>query len=147
MIDRFDLFTRYITRIYRNLQRIKNLEMVDFNLKGIHVMCLFHLNRSPNGLTITGLGQACTEDKAAISRTVSDLVERGLVTVDSSKKYRAPIVLTEKGLNIADRIDELVCYAVSAGGAGLTDSERETFYKALTTISDNLSEYLKGEPL
>lgn len=147
MIDRFDLFTRYITRIYRNLQRIKNLEMVDFNLKGIHVMCLFHLNRSPNGLTVTGLGQACTEDKAAISRTVSDLVERGLVTVDSSKKYRAPIVLTEKGLNIADRIDELVCSAVSAGGAGLTDSERETFYKALTTISDNLSEYLKGEPL
>lgn len=146
MIERFDLFTRYITRIYRDLQRIKNLEMVEYNLKGIHVMCLFHLNHTRKGLTVTGLGQACTEDKAAISRTVSDLVEKGLVTVDSSKKYRAPIILTEKGLAIANQIDGMVCSAVLAGGAGLNDSERRTFYKALVTISDNLAAYLKGEP-
>lgn len=142
MIERFELFATTIGQIYKNLQRIKMQEMAEFDLKGTHVMCLFELNRNKSGLTITQLSQLCGEDKAAISRTISDLIKRGLVTTDSDKKYRAPILLTSTGQVMADRIDEKAAEAVLAGSDGLTEDERTIFYKALTTISDNLSHYL-----
>lgn len=142
MIERFELFTTTIGQIYKNLQRIKMQEMAEFQLKGTHVMCLFELNRNKKGLTVTQLSSLCGEDKAAISRTVSDLVKRGLVTADSEKKYRAPLLLTPDGQTTADRIDEMVEEAVLAGGDGLNEQERVNFYKALTTISDNLKHYL-----
>lgn len=142
MIERFELFTTTIGQIYKNLQRIKMQEMAEFQLKGTHVMCLFELNRNKEGLTVTQLSTLCGEDKAAISRTVSDLMNRGLITADSEKKYRTPLLLTPDGQAIADRIDEMVSEAVLAGGAGLSEQERTTFYKTLTTISDNLKNYL-----
>ena len=70
MSDRFDIFTMTITQIYRSLQRIKNREMTEVNLKGVHVMCLHTLNHNPGGMTLTALSQACEEDKAAMSRTI-----------------------------------------------------------------------------
>lgn len=141
MITRFELFTTTITQIYKNLQKVKMQEMADLELRGIHVMCLFQLNRHPEGLTVTQLSNLCGEDKAATSRTVSDLVQKGLINTDKEKKYRAPIVLTENGQNVANKIDKQAAQAVEAVGQGLTLEERETFYKALTTISDNLKKY------
>ena len=146
MIGRFELFTTTITQIYKNLQRIKMQEMSGFELRGTYVMCMFELNRNPEGLTITQLSQLCGEDKAAISRTVSELVKRGLVTSNNDKKYRAPLILTKEGKETACKIDALASTAVEAGSNGLTPEELKTFYKALTTISDNLNNYLVDTP-
>ena len=146
MIDRFELFTTTITQIYKNLQRIKMQEMSGFELRGTYVMCMFELNRNPEGLTITQLSQLCGEDKAAISRTISELVKRGLVTGNNDKKYRAPLILTKKGQETAAKIDALASTAVAAGSNGLTPEEVKIFYKALTTISDNLNNYLVDTP-
>lgn len=142
MITRFEIFTTTITQIYKNLQKIKMQEMADSELRGIHVMCLFQLNRHKDGLTVTEISNLCGEDKAATSRTVSDLIQKGLVTTDKEKKYRAPIMLTKEGQEIADKIDKQAAQAVESVGQGLTDDERETFYKALTIISENLKNYL-----
>ncbi len=146
MINRFELFTTTITQIYKNLQRIKMQEMSGFELRGTYVMCMFELNRNPEGLTITQLSQLCGEDKAAISRTISELVKRGLVTGNNDKKYRAPLVLTKEGQETAAKIDALASTAVAAGSNGLTPEEVKIFYKALTTISDNLNNYLVDTP-
>ncbi len=146
MIDRFELFTTTITQIYKNLQRIKMQEMSGFELRGTYVMCMFELNRNPKGLTITQLSQLCGEDKAAISRTISELVKRGLVTGNNDKKYRAPLILTKEGQETAAKIDALASTAVAAGSNGLTPEEVKIFYKALTTISDNLNNYLVDTP-
>lgn len=146
MIDRFELFATTITQIYKNLQRIKMQEMSGFELRGTYVMCMFELNRNPEGLTITQLSQLCGEDKAAISRTVSELVKRGLVTSNNDKKYRAPLLLTKEGKETACKIDALASTAVKAGSNGLTAEELKIFYKALTTISDNLNQYLVDTP-
>ena len=146
MIDRFELFTTTITQIYKNLQRIKMQEMSGFELRGTYVMCMFELNRNPEGLTITQLSQLCGEDKAAISRTISELVKRGLVTGNNDKKYRAPLILTKEGQKTAAKIDALASTAVAAGSNGLTPEEVKIFYKALTTISDNLNNYLVDTP-
>lgn len=142
MITRFEQFTTTITQIYKNLQKVKMQEVADLELRGTHVMCLFQLNRHPEGLTVTQLSNLCGEDKAATSRTVSDLIKKGLVTNEQEKKYRVPIRLTAKGENIANQIDKQATQAVEAVGQGLTDEEREIFYKSLTIISENLKNYL-----
>lgn len=141
MITRFELFTTTITQIYKNLQKIKMQEMADLELRGTHVMCLFQLNRNPDGLTVTQLSNLCGEDKAATSRTVADLIQKGLIVTDQKKKYRAPFLLTATGQEVANLIDKQAAQAVEAVGQGLSDEERETFYKALTVISDNLKRY------
>ena len=142
MIERFELFSTTISQIYKNLQRIKMQEMAGFHLRGTHAMCLFELNHNKEGLTVTQLSNLCGEDKAATSRTVSELMQKGLVTTDKQRKYRAPILLTEAGQQTADCLDDLATQAVLAGSDGLTDEERRIFYKALTTISENLKNYL-----
>lgn len=143
MNHRFYQFTSGISTIYKNLQKVKTQEMKELNLKGSHVMCLYRLGNSEIPLTLTQLSILNNEDKAATSRTISDLVERAYVSIDSEQKYRAPIQLTPAGLKAYEQLDEIVFNAVIAGGKGLTDDERDVFYRALKIISDNLAEYIK----
>lgn len=145
MTERFELFTTTINQIYKNLQRIKMLEMTEFNLKGTHVMCIFELHHNPEGLTVTQLSALCGEDKAAISRTIAELTQKKYVRSESQKKYRTPIFLTSEGHKIATRIDERVTKAVEAGSDGLTKRERDIFYRSLIKISDNLNNYRTDE--
>ncbi|MDD5949639.1 MAG: MarR family winged helix-turn-helix transcriptional regulator [Lachnospiraceae bacterium] len=144
MTDRFELFVTTITQIYKNLQRIKSHEMAEFDLKGTHVMCMFELNRHPEGLTATELRALCEEDKAAISRMISELIDRGLVSNPGEKKYRSPLTLTEEGKNITRRINEMAANAAIAGSADMSHEERMDFYNTLTGISDNLKHYLES---
>lgn len=145
MTQRFELFCTTINQIHRNLQRIKLKEMEEFGLKGIHVMCLFELNHNPGGLTLTQLSSLCGEDKAAISRAVSELTKRKLVTSNAEKKYRSLITLTQEGQCMADKIDKKAEAAVIAGSGNLTPDQRNALYEMLTYISDNLDHYLVEE--
>lgn len=143
MKNRFENFTRSIARIYRAVQRIKTAEMAELGLKGTHVMCLFSLCEHADGLSPTQLGEACCEDKAAISRAVRELKSLGFVeeVCDPGKKYRAPIVLTQKGRDAACKLQEKIENAVTAGGKCLSDEERAVFYEKLEGIADNLDTY------
>ena len=141
MIDRFHTFVCDITLCYKSIQRIKSAEMTEFGLKGTHVMCLFYLHHEPNGLTAAQLCSCCEEDKAAISRTLAELTEKGYICPAQSigkKKYRAPMQLTAAGIEVAEKVDSLITQWVSAGGDGLTEEERTVFYRALNIISENL---------
>lgn len=141
MLQRFEAFVSGITVCYKYIQRIKSMEMTELGLKGTHVMCLFYLHHNPQGLTAAQLCQLCAEDKAAISRTLVTLQEKGCIQT-GEKKYRAPIHLTEEGTRIAMQLDELIQQWVSFGGDGLTCEERAVFYKALSHISENLQQKL-----
>ena len=145
MTQRFELFCTTINQIHRNLQRIKLKEMEEFGLKAIHVMCLFELNHNPEGLTLTQLTNLCGEDKAAISRAISELTKRDMVTSNSEKKYRSLITLTEEGKSIAAKIDQKAEAAVIAGSGNLTIYQRNSLYEILTYISNNLDHYLTDD--
>lgn len=141
MKDRFEQFVSGITLCYKHIQRIKSMEMTEFGLKGTQVMCVFYLKRNPAGLTAAQLVSLCQEDKAAVSRTLAELTEGGYVeSVDSTKRYRAPMKLSEKGRALGEKVDVLVSQWVEAGGEGLTEDERAAFYHALEIISRNLRE-------
>ena len=145
MIQRFDAFVSGITSCYKYIQRIKSMEMTEFGLKGTHVMCLYYLRQNPAGLTASQLCGLCAEDKAAISRTVSELKSRGYIPTLSQKAYRAMLTLTAAGQEVARKFDHLIEGWVSAGGDGLSSEERSDFYKSLATISDNLRAKIDAE--
>ncbi len=141
VIDRFQSFVGGITDCYKYIQRIKAAEMTEWGLKGTHVMCLFFLRRHPDGLTAAELCRLCGEDKAAISRTLATLQERGYLAV-GAHKYRAPLTLTAAGAAVATELDETICRWVGVGGLGLSDEQRAIFYHTLEHIAANLRQQL-----
>ena len=146
LVNRFESFVNGITVCYKYIQKIKATEMTEFGLKGTHAMCVYYLNRHEEGLTAAQLCNLCSEDKAAISRTLSDLENKGYVTQsndENKKKYRSLIALTERGTELAKIVDSLACQWVGFGGDSLSDEQREAFYFALEVISQNLGSKIK----
>lgn len=142
MLERFENLTAGITQIYKCIQRIKKHRMNSLGLKGTHAMCIHYLSVHPEGLTAADLSRVCLEDKASVSRILSDLEEQGYIhygTDSDGKKYRANALLTESGKEYAKKVNELILHATQEGGTGLTDEEREVFYRVLFRISDNLT--------
>ncbi len=139
MQERYHLFTTFITNINRNIKRIKIEEMSEFDLKSIHVSCLYYLHRD-GGMTAKQLCEVCDEDKANISRCVEYLEENGFINPrpKNAKRYKAPLELTEKGYQTA----EIICFKVSKileeTSVGVSNEERDMFYKTLAIISENL---------
>lgn len=142
MLQRFEAFVTGITVCYKYIQRIKSMEMTELGLKGTHVMCLFFLHQNPQGLTAAQLCQLCAEDKAAISRTLVTLQEKGYI-YSGEKKYRTPLYLTESGIQLASQLEGLIQQWVGSGGDGLIDEERAAFYRTLSHIANNLHNHLE----
>lgn len=144
-MDRFEAFTGSVLELNRYLQKLKELEMKPYGLRANHVMCLYHLGKNPTGLTATELTEACREDKAAISRTLSQLTEKGLVyanTPEHKRSYRTKQYLTEVGWELVQTIERRIDAALTSGGRGLTQEQRETFYCAMDIIVENLAQYI-----
>ena len=150
MIQRFEIFVNAITQIYRSIQKLKIQEMASFGLKGTHVMCLFQLQKHPEGLTSAKLTQLCEEDKAAISRALSQLQEKKLISfeeIPGQRRYRSLITLTPKGYEITSQMYEKIMNSVGVGAQGYNEEERETFYHVLLLITKNLQKAAEGETL
>ena len=139
--ERFETFTRLITRISRNIRRIKTDEVAEFNLKSPHVSCLYYLYKSDK-LCSTELAEVCDEDKAAISRTLMHLEREGLISCENQgkRRYKADYKLTEHGREVATIISAKIDRLIMLAGEDLTDEERRVFYYALEKISAKLDD-------
>lgn len=139
MKERFETFTVLINKISRNIKRIKNQEMAEYGLRSTHVSCLYYLY-SKRSVTATELCERCEEDKATISRSLDFLESNGYLTCDAkhAKRYRSPLILTEKGMEAGKRITDKINRVLEKTSIGLTDEERAAFYRYLSIISRNL---------
>ena len=142
MIRKYEQFSNSVACLYRDIQKLERIEMAKYGLKGPHAQCLLCLSRYPRGLTSTQLCDMCERDKAAISRTVAELEETGLVTrvERNGTRYRALLVLTKKGKEAAAEVRDRAKVAVDHAGFGLDERDREVFCRVLTMISRNLHE-------
>ena len=110
MTERFETFTVLINRISRNIRKIKNQEMAEYNLRSSHISCLYYLYTS-GGLTATDICERCEEDKATVSRALEYLENNGYLVCESksAKRYKSLLKLTDKGNEVgekfADKID------------------------------------------
>ena len=140
MIHRYEVFSAAIACMYHDVQRIERVEMAKYGLKGPHAQCLLALSRYPEGVTSVKLCEICDKDKAAVSRTVSELEAAGLLTIGERNgvRYRAVLRLTEAGQTAADAVCRRAELAVAQAGEGLTDGQREVFYDVLAKIAGNL---------
>lgn len=137
--ERFATFSSLLNRINRNVRRIKNREMAEYNLKSPHISCIYHIYREDN-MTIKKLCECCEEDKATISRALRYLEANGylLRKAKLTKRYNATLVLTEKGLEVGKKIADKVDGFFDRIGEALTEEERVVFYRSLFIISDRL---------
>ena len=83
--ERYETFTVLINRISRNIKKIKNKEMAEYDLRSPHISCLYYIYLEKN-ITATMLCEKCEEDKATISRALDYLEEKG-VTIYSNYDY------------------------------------------------------------
>ena len=139
MEKRFETFTVLVNRISRNIRKIKNQEMAEYGLRSAHVSCLYYLYTG-KGLTATDLCECCEEDKATISRALEYLEGEGYLFCESksAKRYKSPLLLTEKGERIAGLITDKINWVLKEVSTGLTEEQRLAFYRSLTIISDSL---------
>ena len=137
MDNRFETFTVLVSRISRNIRKLKNQEMSDYNLRSAHISCLYYLYAS-RGLTATDLCERCDEDKATISRALEYLEANGYLEPEAERRYRSPLVLTQKGEETGRIIAKKINGILEDISGGLTEAERLAFYRSLAIISDSL---------
>ncbi len=142
MEDVFVDFTLSILRLNKLVQKIKTYEIEKYGLKPIHVMCSYYLNKNPKGLTAKELSELTLEDKAAISRALKMMQEKGYVTYDPNRR-NSTIKLTEDGKQFTSMICARAEKAVAAGSMDFTEEERNFFYQSLDVINENLRAYYK----
>ncbi|WP_444327951.1 MarR family transcriptional regulator, partial [Paratractidigestivibacter sp.] len=92
--DRFEGFVGLIAAIEKEIQRIKTAELARFGLRAGDLMCVYNLDKHPEGLTSAELARLAGIDRAAVSRVVSRLTTDGFVEVgeapagSSGARYR-----------------------------------------------------------
>ena len=139
MQERFETFTVLMNRIGRNIRKIKNQEMAAYDLRSAHVSCLYYLY-TLRGATATDLCERCEEDKATISRALEYLDTNGylLRETNGAKRYKSPLFLTEKGVEVGKKIADKIDRVLDEIGTALTEEERAAFYRSLSIISESL---------
>ena len=140
MENRYELISSSVSSMYHDIQKIERVEMAQYGLKGPHAQCLLAMKRYPEGITSARLCEVCDKDKAAISRTLAELEEAGMVIRENrnGSRYRASLMLTPQGQAAAEAVVEKARLAVEKAGTGFGEEEREVFYRVLSIIAGNL---------
>ena len=145
MESRYEALSSSISCMYHDIQKIERTEMAKYGLKGPHAQCLLAIQKHPDGITATRLCEVCDKDKAAISRTLTELETAGMLRREqkNGSKYRANLLLTDQGKVAAKAVAEKARLAVELAGTGFGDQEREVFYRVMSIIAGNLHKLCK----
>lgn len=140
MVDRFERFSLAVSEICRCWHKLAGEEMKKYGLKGAHATYLTTLYRFEDGVSAAQLCELCGKDKADVSRMMSIMEKKGLVTRPEAgaHPYRAPLKLTQEGRAVAEHVRQRVRVAVESAGRGIEQEHRAIFYDALETITANL---------
>ena len=146
MISKFERFTAAISHIDRCIQKIERVEMAKYGLKGPHAECLLTLGQHPQGITAARLCEISEKDKAAISRTLSELEQAGMILrLDpDGKRYRSQLQLTDKGKQVAREVSYLMGQAVAKAISGVEYYQGEAFFRVLNLIVENMDDLCRN---
>lgn len=141
LASKYEDFTDLIMTSYRVIQKIKTTSMKKINLKAGDVNCIYYLSRYQDGLSNARLADLSGVDKAAISRTLNSLMDKGYVSLsaeDDPAKYGRRYVLTGMGRAAADEVNQKVESVVNEVGKNISIEDGTIFYATFHTISDQL---------
>ena len=142
MLNRFSRFSLAIAEIDRCWHKLAAEDMAKYGLNSPHAVYLTTLSGFKEGITAARLGELCGKNKADVSRMVGILEQKGLVRKEAvgGNLYRARLLLTEEGRQAAEHVQQRAALAVELAGSGMTEEEREVFYRCLERITANLQE-------
>ena len=141
MLDGFERFSFAISEISRCWRKLASEELAKYGLKSPHATYLTTLCKYPQGITVPQLCEICGKDKSDASRMIAILEEKGLARkegVDGSL-YRGLWALTDEGKVAAEQVSLRASRAVELAGRDLDEETRDVFYKALESITANLT--------
>ena len=144
MDERFETFTVLINQLSRSIRRIKAEQMESINLKGPHVSCLYYLSKD-GPLTAAELCDRCEEDKAAVSRSLEYLEQNGYLQIPEGKRYRRPLMLTQKGAAAGAEVSRRIDSIVALASCDDQEEDRQAMYRALSVISKNLEKIYQNK--
>ena len=137
---RFEKFTLLIDGIHKSINRIKFDTAPYLGVKSVHVFWIYQLSLHPDGLTAAEIAAVSMVDRSLVSREIAALEKGGYVAREETGKkrgYNARITLTEKGVELAERITEEAISVQSKVGEGITDGELRSFYVTLEKLYEN----------
>lgn len=139
-MDRFGRFSLALSEISRYWHKLATEELARYGLKGAHATYLTAIVKYPEGITVPELCVVCGRDKSDASRMISILEQKKLVEKQNvgGSLYRGRLKLTDEGRRVAEHLSKRAARAVDMAGKDLTEAEREQFYKALDSITENL---------
>lgn len=137
--DHLEQFTLTLADVLKSIKKLKDQRMSAYGLRSSHVMVLYILGRTPDGLTPAELSDASSVDKALISRIISELTEKGFVTTAPSggKRYKARLLLTTEGRNVANYIASAVSTIQQKVSGDIPKEDLEIFYRTLFILQTN----------
>ena len=140
MLNRFARFSLAISEIDRCWHKLAAEEMAKYELNSPHAVYLTTLYNFEEGITAAKLGELCCKNKADVSRMVAILEKKGLVRKEAvgGNLYRARLLLTEEGKRAAEHVQQRAAIAVELAGSGMSEEERDIFYRCLERITANL---------
>ena len=144
MINRFENFAAYIAQANKYILKIKSQGMERFGLKAAHLMCVYYLGKHEEGLTAGELAEYCMEDKAAISKSLSELKSKEFVMTDNGdgkKVYRSKYFLSPKGKSAFCEIKDTILHITELVAEGLSMEEGAILYRSLERVVNNLKDY------
>ena len=147
---RFERFITLLEGIRKNIGRMKENAVPSFGIKSVHIMWLYRLSMHDEGLTAAELAAASTVDRSLVSREISALKKNGYIdTVDTGSKrgYKARWCLTEKGREVAEKIQELALRIQEKAGEGIEPEKLASFYETLELLHANFARLVASEEM
>ena len=141
MLERFERFSYAISEISRCWRKLASDELAKYGLKSPHATYLTTMHKYPDGISVPNFCEISGKDKSDASRMIAILEEKGLArkkVVDGSL-YRGLWVLTNEGKSAAEQVSLRASKAVELAGKDLDEETRNIFYKALESITSNLT--------
>lgn len=141
--ERFEEFVGLISSLEKEVQRIRAVECERLGLRGADLMCLYCLGRSDSALTAAELSRRAGVTRAAVSRSLAQLEEGGLVIVapagEQGRAYRAPVSLTDAGRKTMAGVEGAVSRVMSRVDSALEDDDaRARLYASLASVLECL---------
>ena len=131
---RFEKFSLLIYGIHKCINKLKVDRVPELGIKSVHIFWMYQLKGHPEGLTASKIAAASMIDRSLVSREIEALREAGYVAMKSSgRRY----VLTERGMELADRITDIVLEVQKSVDCGITEEELVSFYATLEKLHDN----------
>ncbi|MGM9646523.1 MAG: MarR family winged helix-turn-helix transcriptional regulator [Eubacteriales bacterium] len=134
--DHLEQFTLTLADVLKSIKKIKDKRMNAYGLRSSHVIVLYVLGRTPEGMTPAELAEAGDVDKALISRIVAELTEKGFVTAVNigGRRYKARLRLTPAGEELAVYISTTVAEIQHQVSGDIPAQDLEVFYRTLFTL-------------